>query len=120
MGLISTDKGDFKFKTAEEALEIIRSAPDKNGIWISLENNYPCLVVWIVGNYAALNYYQDEDGEMWLSYNANNHEEISFIAGGEEWKPDATAIVTADDAYVCIRIFLEKGSRPDCISWQEL
>lgn len=121
MGLISSNNGDYNFKTVDEALETVRALlPDKNDIWISLDDKYPCLVVWIAGDHAALNYYQDEAGEMWLSYNADNHEEISFMAGGEEWRPDATAVVTADDAYACISSFIETNSRPDCIKWQEL
>ena len=121
MGLISAHNGDYVFETADEAMDIVKSRlSDKNDIWISLDDKYPCLVVWISGDHAALNYYQDEAGEMWLSYNADNHEEVSFMAGGEEWSPEATAIVSADNAYACIRTFLETGSRPDCIKWQEL
>ena len=121
MGLISANNGDYSFKTVDEAIDIVKfKLPDKNDIWISLDDKYPCLVVWISGDYATLNYYQDEAGEMWLSYNADNHKEVSFMAGGEEWTPEATSIVSADNAYACIRAFLEDGSRPNCILWQEL
>ena len=38
--------------------------------------------------YAAINYFQNDAGDMWLSYNEENQEDVTFMAAGEEWEPD--------------------------------
>lgn len=65
-------------------------------------------------------FFQNDTGEMWLSYDRDNQEEVSFIVGGEEWKPDTDAIIRLNDAFLCIREFLDTCGMPSCIQWQEL
>ena len=119
--IISTDKGDFTFQSPEDAIKFIQTAvQENNDIWISGELPYPCIAVTINGEYAAVNYFQNDTGDIWLSYNDKNQKEVTFIAGGEEWKPDVEAIITLNDAFSCIREFLDTYERPTCIQWQEL
>ena len=113
IGIISTSKGDFTFQSTEHVIE-------NNDIWISGEQPYPCIAVCINGEYAAVNFFQNDTGDIWLSYNDKNQKEVTFIADGNEWKPDADAIITLSDAFSCIREFLETYERPVCIQWQEL
>lgn len=121
VGIISTSKGDFTFQSAEDVIKFIRTeAQENNDIWISGEQPYPCIAVCINGEYAAINFYQNDTGDMWLSYNDKNQKEVTFIADGDEWKPDADAIIALSDAFLCIREFLDTYERPVCIQWQEL
>lgn len=121
VGIISTDKGDFTFRSPEDAIKFIQTvAQENNDIWISGELSYPCIAVTINGEYATVSYFQNDTGSMWLSYNDKNQKEVTFIAGGEEWKPDVEAIITLNDAFSCIGEFLDTYERPTCIQWQEL
>ncbi|MBS6955354.1 MAG: hypothetical protein KH230_19235 [Enterocloster asparagiformis] len=121
MGIVSTIKGEFIFQSADAAVKFVQTAAQENrDIWISGEQPYPCMSVCINGEYAAVNFFQNDAGEMWLSYNDKNQKEVAFIAGGEEWKPDANAIITLNDVFSCVREFLNTHERPACIQWQEL
>ena len=57
---------------------------------------------------------------MWLSYNENNQEVITFVAGGEEWIPEPNAVIEIKDMLSCVKEFLNSFERPSCICWQDL
>lgn len=121
IGIVSTNKGDFTFQFAEDAIKFIRTAAQEhNDMWISGEQPYPCIAVCINGEYAAVNFFQNDSGDVWLSYNDKNQKEVTFIADGSEWKPNADAVIALNDAFLCIRDFLNTYERPSCIQWQEL
>jgi len=114
-------RGDFTFQSTDDAIKFMQIATQgSNDIWISGEQSYPCMAVCINGEYAAVNFFQNDTGEMWLSYNDKNQQEVTFIAEGDEWKPDVDAIIALNDALLCIREFLDTYERPTCIQWQEL
>ena len=89
IGIVSTNKGDFAFQSAENTIKFIRTAAQ-------------------------------EHNDIWLSYNDKNQKEVTFIADGSEWKPNADAVIALNDAFSCIRDFLNTYERPSCIQWQEL
>ncbi len=121
IGIISTNRGDFTFQSTDDAIEFMRTVvQENNDIWISGEQPYPCMAVCINGEYAAVNFFQNDTGEMWRSYNDKNQHEVTFIAEGDEWKPDADAIIALNDALSGVREFLDTYKRPTCIQWQEL
>ena len=121
IGTISTYRGDYTFQSADDVINFIRTAaPENNDVWISGEQPYPCIAVCINGEYAAVNFFQNDTGEMWLSYNDKNQKEVTFMAGGDEWSPDVDAIIALNDAFSCIREFLDTLERPSCIQWQKL
>ena len=121
MGIISTNRGDFIFRSADDAIKFVQTAPqEESDIWISGEQPYPCLSVCINGKYAAVHFFQNDEGDMWLSYNDKNQKEVTFIAGGDEWKPDVNAIISLPEVFSCIKEFLDTYERPTCIQWQEL
>ena len=121
MMVVSTDKGDFSFQSVDDVLKFIQTAAQENNeIWISGEQSYPCIAVCINGEYAAINYFQDNEGDMWLSYNEENQEEVTFVAGGEEWVPDVNAVISLSSVFSCVMEFCTTHERPSCIQWQEL
>lgn len=102
-------------------MKFIQSAAQKSSdIWVSGEQPYPCLAVCVNGEYAAVNFFQNDAGEMWLSYNDKNQEEVTFFVDGGEWNPEVDAIISLNEAILCIREFLDTYERPTCIQWQEL
>ena len=120
-GIISTDRGDVTFQSTDDAMKFIQSAAQESSdIWVSGEQPYPCLAVCINGEYAAVNFFQNDAGEMWLSYNDKNQEEVTFFVDGGEWNPEVDAIISLNEAILCIREFLDTYERPTCIQWQEL
>jgi len=121
MIVVSTDNGDFSFQSADDVLKFVQTAAQENSeIWISGKLPYPCITVCINGAYAAVNYFQNDAGEMWLSYNEENQEEVTFMAAGEEWEPDVNAVISLSSAFSCVREFCATYERPTCIQWQEL
>lgn len=121
IGIISTNRGGFTFQSADNVIKFIQTvALENTDIWIRGEKQYPCVAVCINGEYAAIHFFQNDAGEMWLSYNDKNQKEVTFIAGGDEWRPNVNAIIALNDAFSCIREFLEIYERPTCIQWQEL
>ena len=49
-----------------------------------------------------------------------NQEEVTFLAAGEEWEPDVSAVIHFNSALACIREFCTTFEQPSCIQWQEL
>lgn len=121
MRIVSTSKGDFNFQSIDDVVKFVQTAVQEKGdLWVSGEDEYPCLAVCTNGPYAAVNFFQNDTGDMWLSYNDKNQNEVTFIADGAEWCPAADAVISLNDALLCIREFLSTYERPSCIQWQEL
>lgn len=121
MILVSTEKGDFSFPSADDVLKFVQTAAqESNEIWIRAEQPNPYMTVCINGEYAAINYFENDTGDMWLSYNDENQEEVTFMAAGEEWEPDVSAVISLSSAFSCIREFCMTLERPSCIEWQDL
>jgi len=121
MGYITTNRGDFAFQSVDEAIQIIQTTVlDKDDFWVSGEEAYPSLAVFTNGQYAAVTFFQNDTGDMWLSYNEKNLDEIVFTCEGAEYCPTADAVISRNDAFLCIREFLSAYERPSCIQWQEL
>ena len=109
-----------KGKRLDEKSIDMTSAQENIELWISGKQPYPCISVCISGEYAAINYFQNDAGDMWLSYNEENQEDVTFMAAGEEWEPDVNAVISINSAFSCIREFCATYERPCCIQWQEL
>lgn len=121
MIVVSTDTGDFSFQSVDDVLRFIQTSVQENiELWISGKQSYPCISVCINGEYAAIYYFQNDIGDMWLSYNEGNQEEVTFTVAGEEWTPDVNAIISLNSAFSCINEFCATYERPSCIQWQEL
>lgn len=55
MFLVSIDKGDFSFQTADDVLSFVQTAVQENSeIWIRGEQSNPYMAVCIIGEYAAI------------------------------------------------------------------
>lgn len=117
---LCSNEGDFKYKTKEEITEHIKrsSALPTDEIWISGENQYPCLAILINGNFACVHYFEEE-GVMWQSHGTNS-EEVTFLSGGEEWTAPADTVISIENAVSCTEEFFDSLKKPECIEWQEL
>ncbi len=115
------NEGNFEFQTREEISAQIRKSAERplDEIWLGGEEDYPCLGILLNGIHACLHYFNDGNGTMWQSLGTHG-EEITFLAGGVEWKAPADTVVSLEDAILCAEEFFETGLRPDCIDWLEL
>ena len=122
MIFVSIYQGTFEFRSVDDAMKFVQTAAKKKDtIWVTTGDEfYPCLAVCTNEPYAAVNFFQNDMGDMWLSYNENNQKEVAFLADGVEWCPSANAVVSLNDAILCIREFLSTYEKPSCIQWQEL
>ena len=121
MGKISTNEGTFSFETEDDAIEIMQGlSQGMNEAWVYDESPYPCMAICLNGKRAAITFFQNEEGKMWLSYDPDNQEPVEFTAGGEEWKPASDVVISFEDMLHCVREFLRSGERPTCIQWQDL
>lgn len=116
---VSTDSGDFELNSREEVINFMQSGR-RPEFWISGAEAYPCLAVCVSGDFAAVNFFRREGGEMSLSYNRAGEQEVTFTAGGEKWTPDPEAVISFQNALARVKEFLDTGERPGCIGWQEL
>ena len=122
MGLVTLTRGNFPFQNTEEALDIIKTnASEKDDIWVNADEKNPCIAVCTNGEYAAITFFENEDGDMWLSFNEDNQVEVVFfLPVGEEWLPGPDVVISKDQAMECITEFLETNKRPESIKRQAL
>ena len=112
MIIISTNRGNFDFVSIDDALEFVsKVASEKDDIWVSKEEEYPCIAICVNGEYAVVNYFGNAEGEVWLSYNEDNR---------KEWTPDISAVIRLEAMFSCIMEFLLTCNRPSCIQWKKL
>lgn len=114
MIIVSTSTGDFSFQSTDDVLNFVQT--EKNcEIWISGTAKYPCMAICINGAYATVHYFQNDAGDIWLSYHEKNQKEVTFISGGNVWNPDVRAVIRLKHAFLCIREFCDTYKRPSCI-----
>ena len=64
IGTFSIGKDNFEIHSVDQALQIIKNAMlDEKEIWISGDNVYPSMAICLDGEYAAITYFQSEDGK---------------------------------------------------------
>lgn len=114
---VTTQKGDTVLSSKEEIKKLMeagKTQPDE--IWLSGEEEYPCLVIMIYGDYVYLNYFEDE-GDC-LQPCSELDEEVTFKIGDKEFMPDS--VVSFETAVACMEEFYDTGECPECIEWEEL
>lgn len=119
---ISTSKGDITCHDKNEIAEIIKRSstlPRGDEIWISGDDEYPCLAIQVNGQYACVHYFENDEGDAWQSY-GDFDKEVVFLAGGEEWTAPEDTIVSLEAALKCMEEYYDTLERPECIEWQEL
>ncbi|SEK23012.1 Imm1 family immunity protein [Ruminococcus albus] len=118
---ISCENGDITIADTKEVILLILSLAEKgmNEIWISEDGSlYPALAVLVNGGYACLNYFGNDEGDMYMSRGYGNTQ-VTFNPCGTEWTAPADAVISIESAVACIRRFCENYKLPDCINWQD-
>lgn len=118
---LAANEGDFQYNTKEEiAKHICKSASlGMDDIWISGEEEYPCMAILINKEFACVNYFENENGDMCITF-SENKKEVTFTAGGEEWEAPADTVISLEAAILCMEEFFDTMKRPECVKWQNL
>jgi len=118
---VATNSGDIPCRTVQEVESVIRksSANPFDDIWISGEEEYPCLAVLLNGRLTCVHFFLNDGGDMWLS-EGNYHEDTEFIAGGQKTIIPKEYVIPLEKTLECVRQFCDSFERPDCIAWSEL
>ena len=113
--------GDFKFPSWAELERQFResSTYPLDDIWISGEEEYPCLSVLVNGKFACAHYFLNDQGDMFQSIGYGN-EDVIFETNGEKTDMPACAIIPLDLAIECAKQFFETNKQPMCIEWRDL
>ena len=119
--LVSLPDGDMMIDSADEIEAIIRkkAAEGVSEVWISDRSKpYPALAVLLNREYACVDYFGENEDDMWRSVGSKNTE-VVFSAGGTEWTAPTDAVISVDEAVDCLRQFCNDLKRPVCIKWQD-
>lgn len=111
---ISTENGETMTDRFEEIVDIIDSSSE---VWISGEDNYPCLSLLINDDKVCVNYFGVEKDDLWMS-RSDTLQTVTFLISGEEWEAPEDSVISMGKALECVKEFCRTLSRPSCIDWQ--
>ena len=111
---ISTPNGTFETNDPAETENALRTFPE---IWVSGEDEYPCLSILISGENACVNFFGTDESDLWLS-KSDSKQSVTFYPDGAEWQAPEDAIISINDALECVSEFCRTLTRPTNIQWQ--
>lgn len=118
---VAKNDGDFVCQTLAELVALVMSSSQNpfDDIWISGENEYPCLAILLNGELSCVHYFLNGNGDMWQSAGDYDKDTL-FIAGSEEAEMPSDAVIGVEKAIECVEEFWLSCDRPTCIEWREL
>lgn len=111
---ISTPGGTFETSDPAIIENALRQNPE---VWVSGEDDYPCISVLTNGESACVNYFGIDENDLWLS-RSDSTRSITFYPDGAEWDCPANAVVSIETALQCVTEFSRTHTRPTNIRWQ--
>ena len=123
--LIVSDIGDFNCNTIEEYRKVLRRCVDIDTdyeIWCSEgEGTYPCMTILGNHNQAVVNYFSEENGNMYASLGDVSQEgETEFKTNNSTYEIVDYQLIPLELAMKCVDEFYGRIELPVCIQWEEL
>lgn len=114
--------GCIDINNSNEVGKIIRECSEKtDDIWISGDNNYPCLGISVNGEKAVVHFFSAEQGQQYQSVGSDDYEGITeFLAGGDIWDAPNYLVVSLSKAIECVEQFIKTQELPTCIEWDRI
>ncbi|WP_313133255.1 Imm1 family immunity protein [Anaerocolumna sp.] len=110
------------FSKYEEQIKECIEYNHNNEIWCSCtndSNDYPCLAILVRGEYAVVNYFSENNNEMFSSVgDLSKNDEVEFEDG--QYEVAANQVIPTMAALECALQFFHTQERPSCIEWEEL
>lgn len=111
----------------EEVKEILKQRNEKgfNEFIISIEKDFPYMVMLVKDNFACLNFFKEEDDAGYSSINSETilcEEDfmIFYTNVNEEVEVVDYSIISFEKALLVVEEFYITNSLPKCIEWEEL
>ena len=119
---VETKKQNKEKCSLQEIIEIIKNNKGLEEIWISKgTKKYPCLAIQLNNDLVCVNYFTEDENEIYWTSLGNYDKETIFLSGGEEWLAPANTIITIDQTIECLTEFYEnQKDKPKSIKWQKL
>lgn len=123
--IITSGIGNFECNTMDEyrkALIKCFNTESDYEIWCSEEiGTYPCIAILGNRNQAVINYFEEEDGNMYASLGDINQEGITeFRTKNEIYEVADYQLIPVEIAIKCTYEFFENLELPKCIKWEDL
>ncbi len=105
-----------------EIEQIIKKYADNplDDIWISGENEYPCLAILVNEELACIHYFASEKEHYQSVGNEESDDTTKFYAGGEIVELPSYTVVPLSLAIECAKQFFKSNNRPSRIKWNEI
>lgn len=122
---IESNEGTIEVSALEEfkkELEQCFHVDGGNEIWCSMfgmPDDYPCLSILVNQTDAVVNYFADDNGNMFASIGDISQDGTVTFLGGQ-YEVAAYQIISGDLAMQAALQFFEKQERPNCIEWEDL
>lgn len=122
---IESNEGTIEVSVLEDfkkELEQCFHVDGGNEIWCSMlgmPDDYPCLSILVDQTDAVVNYFADDNGNMFASIGDTSQDDtVTFLDG--QYEVAAYQIISGDLAMQAALQFFETQERPDCIEWEDL
>ncbi len=126
--LVEHFMGQNKCDSLEELRKVLSERTEKgvNEFIISMNEQFPYMIIAVREKYACLSYFREEDDPGYSSINTNpilDADGISIFytnTDSEEIEAANYSIVKIEDAVSAVEEFFETLQLPKCIEWEEL
>ena len=119
---ISCGFGTLNCDNDNEIEQILKKCADNplDDIWISGENEYPCLALLVNRELACIHFFASEEEHYQSVGNEESDGTTKFYAGGEMAELPNYTVVSLSLAIQCVKQFFKSHNRPSCIKWNEI
>ena len=93
-----------------------------NEIWCSSHEgpeDFPCLAILVKGDEAVVNYFSENNAEMFASLGDTTKDGIAQFQNGQ-YEVMAYQVISSLSALECALQFFHSQEKPSCIEWEEL
>lgn len=117
---VCANNGNFTVNNKEELKDALNAACGE--IWLGEgTDTYPCIAVLCCEGGASLNYFKEQDGEMYVSVGDKTaHGFIDVNIDGEAYTIERRTIIPENKILVCAEEFMNDMKLPECVDWEKL
>lgn len=118
--IVCANNGDFPVNNKEELQIALKAACGE--IWLGEgTDSYPCIAILCCEGGASLNYFAEQDGDMYVSVgDSKARGTLDVNIDGEAYIIERRSIIPEDKILVCAQSFMNEMKLPDSIAWEKL
>lgn len=118
--IVCANNGNFPVNNEEELNAALNAACGE--IWLGEDtDSYPCIAILCCEGGASLNYFAQQNGDMYVSVGDKSARgTIDVNIDGEAYIIERRSIIPEEKILQCAMEFMNEMKLPDCISWEKL